>query len=78
MPFKNMQPYLIVVGFTICQAFSLIMTMTQEWFFTFCTNKMLQRKLQYIFLSFGSNVIFSGKQTNHVHYLNMKLSHLEK
>lgn len=38
---KNMQPYLIVVGFTICQAFSLIMTMTQEWLFTFRTNKML-------------------------------------
>lgn len=69
--FKNVQPYLIVVGFTIRQAFSLVMTMAQEWLFTFRTNKMLQRKLQYIFLSFGSNIIFSRKQTNHVHYLNM-------
>lgn len=36
-----MQPYLIVVGFTIGQAFSLVMTMTQEWLLTFCTNEML-------------------------------------
>lgn len=40
-----MQPYLIVVGFTIGQAFSLVMTMTQEWLLTFCTNEMLWRKL---------------------------------
>lgn len=62
-----MQTYLIVVGFTIRQAFSLIMTMTEERLFTFCTNKMLQGKLHFSGL-FGSNGIFSGKQTNQAQY----------
>lgn len=63
---KNMQPYLIVVGFTICQAFSLIMTMTQEWLFTFRTNKMLWRKL-YTFLDYLEvTVFFLESKSNNV------------
>lgn len=41
----NITEQLIVVGFTICQAFSLIMTMTQEWLLTFRTHKMLHMPL---------------------------------
>lgn len=62
-----MQPYLIVVGLTICQAFSLIMTVTQEWLFTFGTNKMLWRKLRISFgllVNHGLNHFFrESKQT---------------
>jgi hypothetical protein len=35
--------YLIIVSFTVGQALPLIMAMPKKWFFTFGTNKMLEK-----------------------------------
>lgn len=43
---------LVIMSLTVCQATFLIMTMTQEWFFTFGTHKMLKIKRILLLLGF--------------------------
>lgn len=43
--------YLVIVGFTVCQALPFIMAMSKKWFFTLGTNKMLKKIAKVIFES---------------------------